>query len=164
MLTLNKKNMQKVKFKKLYADAKLPIKGSLHAAAHDVYAYSLERMPNGKVKVGLGFATEIPEGYMGIIVPRSNLTKHFWVLNNSYGVVDSDYRGEWMAIFSAIPFKYKDGIEHHPIRIEDGFPYQVGERVAQIYFQRVESIDFEEVEELSETDRGSGGFGSTGTK
>lgn len=157
--------MQKVKFKKLYADAKLPVKGSLHAAAHDVYAHSIEKLPSGKIKVGLGFATEIPEGYMGIIVPRSNLTKSFWVLNNSHGVIDSDYRGEWMAIFSPIARRFNDhGVEYHPVRIDVEFPYEVGDRVAQMYFQKVEPIDFEEVTELSETDRGAGGFGSTGVK
>jgi dUTP pyrophosphatase len=157
--------MSIVKFKKLHADAKLPIKGSEHDAAHDVYAHSITRLTNGKVKVGLGFATEIPQGMMGIMVPRSNLTRHFWVLNNSYGVIDSDYRGEWMAIFTPLTWKYDDeGIENFPVRLEDEFPYAVGERVAQIYFQKIDDVVLEEVDELSDTDRGEGGFGSTGVK
>ena len=149
-------NQLKVKFKKINADAKLPVKGSLEAACYDVYAHSITET-NGKVKVGLGFKTEIPKGYKGIIVPRSNLTKHYWVLNHSFGVVDSDYRGEWMAIFTSIygaPFLN----EYQP------FPYKIGERVAQIYFEKVVDVEFEEVEHLDSSERGEGGFGSTGKK
>jgi len=145
--------MLKVKFKKIHASAKLPVKGSLHAACYDVYADSIT-FDNDKVKVGLGFKTEIPVGYKGIIVPRSNLTKYNWVLNNSFGIVDADYRGEWMSIFTPIQIG----------SIVPDFPYGVGDRVAQIYFEKVLDIDFEEVIELSDTQRGEGGFGSTGVK
>ena len=143
----------KVKFKKVDADAKLPVKGSLEAACYDVYAHSITET-NGKVKVGLGFKTEIPKGYKGILVPRSNLTKHYWVLNNSFGVIDSDYRGEWMAVFTAVPSSLFN--EYQP------FPYSVGDRVAQIYFEKVLDVEFEEVEDLISSERGEGGFGSTG--
>lgn len=145
--------MLKVKFKKIHASAKLPVKGSLHAACYDVYADSIT-FDGDKVKVGLGFKTEIPVGYKGIIVPRSNLTKYSWVLNNSFGVIDADYRGEWMSIFTPIQIG----------SIVPDFPYGVGDRVAQIYFEKVLDIDFEEVTELSDTQRGEGGFGSTGVK
>lgn len=144
--------MLKVKFKKLYADAKLPVKGSLHAACYDVYAYSVERDYQGLVTYGLGFATEIPEGYMAVVVPRSNLSKHKWMLGNSVGIIDSDYRGEWMVKLRSFEGVYASA------------PYQVGERVAQIYFQKVEDVQIEEVDELSSTERGAGGFGSTGVK
>ena len=147
-------NQLKVKFKKLNADAKLPVKGSLEAACYDVYAHSITDV-NHKVKVGLGFKTEIPKGYKGIIVPRSNLTKHYWVLNNSFGVIDSDYRGEWMAVFTSIPgVPFPDGYQV--------FPYNIGERVAQIYFEKVLDVEFEEVEDLDSSERGEGGFGSSG--
>lgn len=142
----------KIKLQKITEDARMPIKGSEHAAAYDVYAHSITTEP-GKVKVGLGFKTEIPRGYKGIIVPRSNLTKFHWVLNNSYGVIDSDYRGEWMAIFTSLSSIY-DG----------NFPYNVGDRVAQIYFEEVLPISFEVVPELESSERGEGGFGSTGLK
>jgi len=92
----------KIKLQKVTEDARMPIKGSEHAAAYDVYAHSITDKGGYKMCVGLGFKTEIPKGYKGIIVPRSNLTKFNWVLNNSYGVIDSDYRGEWMAIFTPI--------------------------------------------------------------
>ena len=145
--------MLKIKLQKVTEDARMPIKGSEHAAAYDVYAHSITEA-NGKVTVGLGFKTEIPKGYKGIIVPRSNLTKFRWVLNNSFGVIDSDYRGEWMAIFTKIDNSYSD----------DPFPYNVGDRVAQIYFEEVLSISFDVVPELEQSERGEGGFGSTGLK
>lgn len=143
--------MLKVKIKELYADVKLPIKGSLHAACYDVYAHSITAMEDGKIKVGLGFATEIPIGWKGIIVPRSNLTKYRLVMNNSIGVIDSDYRGEWMVIFTTIDYRCT-------------FPYEIGDRVAQIYFDRVEEVELSKVAEIASSDRGEGGFGSTGLK
>jgi dUTP pyrophosphatase len=148
--------MLKIKLQKVTEDARMPYKGSEHAAAYDVYAHSITS-ENGKVKVGLGFKTEIPKGYKGILVPRSNLTKYNWVLNNSYGVIDSDYRGEWMAIFTAIPGKeFADDYQD--------FPYGVGDRVAQIYFEEVLPVSFDVVPELEQSERGEGGFGSTGLK
>lgn len=146
--------MLKIKLQKVTEDARMPIKGSEHAAAYDVYAHSITSTENGKVKVGLGFKTEIPKGYKGILVPRSNLTKFRWVLNNSYGVIDSDYRGEWMAIFTLI-----DNND-----VNDTFPYAVGDRVAQLYFEEVLPVSFEVVPELESSERGEGGFGSTGLK
>jgi len=142
----------KVKFKKLHADTKLPVKGSLDAACFDVYAHSAERDYEGLLTYKLGFSTEIPEGWMAVVVPRSNLSKQKWSLGNSIGIIDSDYRGEWMVKFRAIGHTYGPA------------PYKVGERVAQVYFQKVVDVEFEEVEELSTTERGEGGFGSTGTK
>lgn len=141
--------MLTVKFKELYADVKPPIKGSAHAACYDVYAHSITNGSDGKIKVGLGFATEIPIGWKGIIVPRSNLTKYPWMMNNSFGVIDCDYRGEWMSVFT-------------PIGNNFGFPYQVGERVAQIYFDQVVEVELSKVAEIASSDRGAGGFGSTG--
>lgn len=151
-----KKSPLKVKFKKLQSSVKLPVKGSSHAACFDVYAHSItydDKHPR-KRTVGLGFATEIPEGYCGVIVPRSNLTKFYWIMNNSIGIIDSDYRGEWKAIFTNIT----DNAWLYP------FPYEQGERIGQIYFRKVEDVIFEEVDDLDESDRGSGGFGSTGLK
>jgi dUTP pyrophosphatase len=144
----------KIKLQKTTEDARMPIKGTADAACYDVYAHSITSSENGKINVGLGFKTEIPKGYRGVIVPRSNLTKFRWVLNNSFGVIDSDYRGEWMAIFTQI-----DNTDSN-----DTFPYGVGDRVAQIYFEVVLPITFDVVPELEESDRGELGFGSTGLK
>jgi dUTP pyrophosphatase len=139
-----------VNFKKLHADAKLPVKGSSSAACFDVYATSMEVDHNRVATYGLGFATEIPEGWRGVIVPRSNISKHPWVLANSIGIVDSDYRGEWMVKFKCIS------------SFLDPAPYIVGDRVAQIYFEKNTEVAFAEMEELDQTERGEGGFGSTG--
>jgi dUTP pyrophosphatase len=147
-------NQLKIKLQKVTEDARMPIKGSEHAACYDVYAHSITSKEDGKIVVGLGFKTEIPKGYKGIIVPRSNLTKFHWVLNNSYGVIDSDYRGEWMAVFTAL--EYSELIQP--------FPYNIGDRVAQIYFEEVLPISFDVVPELETSERGEGGFGSTGLK
>jgi dUTP pyrophosphatase len=138
-----------VNFKKLTADAQLPVKGSEHAACFDVYATSVTIDQNYIVTYGLGFATEIPEGWRGVIVPRSNISKHPWVLANSVGIVDSDYRGEWMVKFKAISDELT-------------LPYAIGDRVAQIFFEKNVQVAFAEVEELDQTGRGTGGFGSTG--
>ena len=148
----------KIKLQKTTEDARMPIKGTADAACYDVYAHSITISNDGKVTVGLGFKTEIPRGYKGIIVPRSNLTKYFWVLNNSFGVIDSDYRGEWMAIFTQLP------VLSGGITGTTSFPYNVGDRVAQIYFEEVLSISFDVVPELEQSDRGEAGFGSTGLK
>jgi dUTP pyrophosphatase len=141
--------MLQVKFKKLNADAKLPTKGSLDAACFDVYATSIEKSGPGKITMGLGFATEIPQGWKGMIVPRSNLTKHHWIISNSPGQIDADYRGEWKIVFTST-------------RENSMFPYTIGERVAQIFFEKVEIVQFVEVESLDDSSRGEGGFGSTG--
>lgn len=146
--------MIQVKFKKVTDDVKMPIKGSKYAACYDVYAHDITSNTNNKVVVGLGFKTEIPVGYKGIIVPRSNLTKYDWVLNNSFGVIDADYRGEWKAVFTSLRGTVMD----------NQFPYGVGDRVAQIYFEPVTLVDIVQVNELEESNRGDGGFGSTGLK
>jgi dUTP pyrophosphatase len=140
-----------IKIKKLYPDVMLPIMGSENAACYDVYANSIEIIGANKAKIGLGFATEIPIGYKGVIIPRSNLTKHNWIINNAPACIDSDYRGEWMIIFTSI-----NNITE--------FPYKIGERIAQIYFEKVLPIEFELTDNLSETVRNNGGFGSSGLK
>lgn len=146
--------MIRVNFKKLSDDVKMPIKGSSHAACYDVYAHDITSNAGNKVVVGLGFQTEIPVGFRGVIVPRSNLTKFDWVLNNSFGVIDCDYRGEWKAVFTSL----KGNVT------ENQFPYAVGDRVAQIYFEPVHDVALVLTSELESSDRGAGGFGSTGLK
>lgn len=142
-----------IKIKRMVnGDFHMPIKGNEHAACYDVYAHSM-RFADNKVYIGLGFATEIPVGWKGIIVPRSNLTKHNWVMNNSFGVIDSDYRGEWIFVLTSI----SDDTLANPL------PYTVGNRVAQIKFEPVYDVTFELTEELAGSVRGQGGFGSTGT-
>lgn len=143
--------MLQVKFKKISSNTKLPFKGSLDAACSDVYAHSIT-FENDKMVIGLGFKTEIPRGYKGILIPRSNLTKHPWMMNNSMGIIDADYRGEWKMILTPL----------NGDLITTSLPYGTGDRVGQIYFEAVTPVEFIEVEDLSETERGTGGFGSTG--
>lgn len=106
-------------------------------------------VPGEVFMVPLGFAAEIPPGYAGFVFSRSGLgSKHGVVVAQGVGVIDSDYRGEWM-----VPLRNL-GSEYYYI--------QPGERIAQAVFMPVEAAAFTEVEALSETGRGSGGFGSTG--
>lgn len=105
--------------------------------------------PGEVFMVPLGFAAEIPAGYAGFVFSRSGLgSKHGVVVAQGVGVIDSDYRGEWL-----VPLRNL-GREEYVIR--------PGERIAQAVFMPVEAAAFTEVEALSETGRGSGGFGSTG--
>ncbi len=142
----------KIQFKRLFDTTRLPIKGSPHAACYDAYANSITFEKNNTVVIGLGFATAISVGYKGVIVPRSGFTKTQWVMNNNVGVIDSDYRGEWMLKIKPL----NKTLEENPL------PFAIGDRCCQIYFERVLDVEFEEVNTLDETVRGEGGFGSTG--
>ena len=149
---MSKKSL-KINFKKLSQHAKLPTKGSLDAACFDVYAASVKvERPNTMI-IGLGFSTEIPKGYKGIVVPRSSISRTNWILANSMGIIDADYRGEWMVVYKCL-----GEMIYQPL------PYGVGDRCAQIYFEKILDAEFVETEDLSNTERGEGGFGSTGIK
>ena len=143
--------MLKIKFKKKDESSKLPYKGSLNAACYDVYAHSIKLERPDKIIVGLGFSTDIPPGFKGVLVPRSSIAKTNWFLANSMGIIDADYRGEWMMVL-----KTSNGVMY------DALPFAIGERCGQIYFEKVNDVEFEEVDELTDTIRGEGGFGSTG--
>jgi dUTP pyrophosphatase len=143
--------MLKVRFKKKDESSKLPVKGSLNAACYDVYAHSIKLERPDKIIVGLGFSTDIPPGFKGILLPRSSISKTNWFLANSMGIIDADYRGEWMMVLRTTGSVMYDAL-----------PFAVGERCAQIYFDKVNDIEIEETDELSDTVRGEGGFGSTG--
>lgn len=144
----------KVKIKKLVDGAVIPTRGSDEAAGYDLYAHiprQSETIPAGETKViGTGIAMEIPTGYVGLVFARSGLaTKRALRPANCVGVIDSDYRGE---IGVAL---HNDGKVAQAIHIQD--------RIAQIVIVPYLSVEFEETENLDETERGSGGFGSTGT-
>lgn len=144
-----------IKIKKLYKDAMIPSRGSEQAAGYDLYAClggfeECEISPNTTMKVGTGIAAEIPEGYFGAVFARSGLaTKKGLRPANCVGVVDSDYRGE---ITVAL---HNDDKEPQTI--------QAYERIAQLVILPYLNVSFTEVNELSDTERGEGGFGSTGT-
>lgn len=143
-----------VKIKKLSNNATIPTRGSEEAAGYDLYAANTEMItiaPHTTVKIPTDLAVEIPKGYFGGIFARSGLaTKSGLAPANKIGVIDSDYRGNVIV-----------ALHNHtdlPRTID------VKERIAQLVILPYLSVEFDEVEELNDTDRGEGGFGSTGTK
>ncbi|HIX07938.1 MAG TPA: dUTP diphosphatase [Candidatus Borkfalkia faecipullorum] len=148
--------MQKIqlKVKKLLPEAKLPAYGSEFAAGADLYALSenpIRIAPQETAIVHTGLAVEIPEGYVGLVFARSGLaTKKGLAPANKVGVIDSDYRGE-----------LRVALYNHTKYVQTVEPF---ERVAQFVIMPYVAAQFEEAEELSDTVRGEGGFGSTGTK
>ena len=146
--------MPVIAVKKLDERAVLPTYGSAFAAGADLYALAEEEIvfqPGETKFVRTGLAMEIPEGYAGLIYARSGLAcKRGLAPANKVGVIDADYRGEIMV-----------ALHNHSDRIVS---IENGERIAQMVIAPFITADYNEVEELSDTDRGSGGFGSTGKK
>jgi len=136
----------KVKIKKLSPNAKVPRYAKLGDACMDLYAVSHTIDKYGNQVYDTQIAMEIPDGYVGLIFPRSSVSKTGLSLRNAVGVIDSGYRGPIMLKFSG----------------ETG-DYLAGDRIGQIMILPYPQIEFEEVDELSDSERGSGGFGSTGT-
>lgn len=160
----------KVEFKKLHENAVIPERATELAGGWDVTAVEIEKVTNDFVICHLGFALSIPKGYKLTLVPRSSLTKTHWVLQNSPGLGDCDYRGEYQLRFRAIPIDYTKWYTDENGRyvcgsvekfVYEPFPFEVGDRVGQVYLEEVIPIEFDVVDELSETKRGGGGFGST---
>lgn len=139
-----------VKFKKLSPDAIAPIQATDGAAGFDLTATSFEVKKNtimrSVAEYGTGLAVEIPEGHVGLVFPRSSIHKKDMLLTNGVGVIDSDYRGEIKAVFAYAG--------------ED--IYKPGDRIAQLVIMPIPAVKFVEAEELTETERGTGGYGSTG--
>lgn len=146
----------KVKIKKLVPEAVIPTYATLGSAGLDFKATSYEYKHDIDCHVfGTGFAMEIPEGYVGLCFPRSSIRKIDLQLTNAVGVVDSDYRGEVTA-----SFKNRDFTPDIIAQLRKG--YEVGDRIFQMIIIPYPKIEFEEVEKLSDTERGTGGYGSTG--
>ncbi|CAB4159961.1 Dut dUTPase [uncultured Caudovirales phage] len=139
-----------VRVKKLHEDAVIPAYGKPGDAGLDLTATSIEKDSYGNVVYGTGLAIEIPEGYVGLIFPRSSNSKTDLYLTNHVGVVDSGYRGEIMFKFRANP------------SLINAVIYQVGDRVGQLIIIPYPQIKLVEATELSDSERGEGGFGSTG--
>lgn len=137
----------KVHFKKLVQEAQMPKFGKPGDAGADLVATTMSNHDDHLV-YGVGLAVEIPEGMVGLVFPRSSIRQTDLFMANSVGVIDSGYRGE---IF--ITFNVKKGATRW---------YQVGDRIAQFIIMPVPLVKYVEVDELSETERGIGGHGSTG--
>lgn len=155
----------KVKVKKLNENAVMPKKAHPTDAGFDLVATSVEYDKTGSIVYGTGLAFEIPEGYVGLVFPRSSIYKQDLMLTNAVGVIDSGYRGEVMAKFKAAPYllKKSDDVDLYTSKLPQfANTYHVGERIAQLVIMPIPEIEFEEAEELTDTDRGTGGYGSTG--
>ena len=151
----------KVKIKKIHKNAVLPKQATELAAGHDVIATEIIQEADDFVVCKLGFALTPPPGYKVVLVPRSSLTKTKWILQNSPGQGDEDYTGEYQYRFRCIPSGVNTKMSGYTLSYDE-FPYKVGDRIGQIFLEEVIKFEFEEVAELSNTERGTGSFGSTG--
>ena len=144
----------KLKIKKVNEKAKIPMYGSVEAAGFDLYGVNEEEVTikaHETVLIKTGLSMEIPTGYAGLIFARSGLaTKKGLAPANCVGVVDADYRGEVMV-----------ALHNHT---NEDKTIEAFERIAQMIIMPYLKVDFEEVEELTDTERGQNGFGSTGKK
>jgi dUTP pyrophosphatase len=142
--------MPTIKIRKLHPDAVIPVYQTLGSAGADLVAvHDLDILPGKVGVVSLGFSVSFPQGYELQIRPRSGMAAHFAVtVVNAPGTIDSDYRGPMMVL-----------LINHGDKV---FRVNKGDRVAQMVFNKVARADFEELETLDTTERGEGGFGSTG--
>lgn len=179
-----KQKTMKVKIKKLHPDAVIPSYAHATDCGMDLTATSRTFDEYGNVVYGFGLAFEIPEGYVGFIFPRSSNYKSGLLLTNCVGIVDSGYRGEVMAKFAsrfvmARPRKFADKLKIlfetkksfgkttyydiiSSVCWDNKINYKIGDRVAQMVILPYPKVEFVEVDELSNSDRGDGGYGSTG--
>ena len=146
-----------VEFKRLSPEAVMPKYARPGDAGADLVATSKEYLREygfytDQIRYGFGLAVAIPNGYVGLLFPRSSIYKTELTLANAVGVIDSQYRGEIQAVFNVDAAHGDDG----PVE------YDVGDRVVQLVIMPCPTVEFTEVEELDETDRGTGGFGHTG--
>lgn len=129
--------------------AQLPTRGSKDAAGLDLYCPFHIKVPaDSQKKIPLGIAVEIPKGHMGLLTPRSSMSKTPLRCANSVGIIDEDYRGEISIVYENVSCK--------------DYTIARGDRIAQLIIVPVAMVDVLEVDELSETERGAGGYGSTG--
>jgi dUTP pyrophosphatase len=137
-----------LKVKRLVPNAKLPIYATLHDAGMDLYSSkTIILSPGQRVTVPTGVAVAIPKGYVGLIWDKSGIAFNGG-LKTLGGVIDSGYRGEIGVIIQNLSLKE--------------YTIQEGKKIAQMLVQKIEQKEIIEVDSLDETDRGSGGFGSTG--
>jgi len=137
----------KVKIKKLHKDAIIPKYAKDGDAGMDLTAVDVSA-DEGTITYKTGLAVEIPRWHVGLLFPRSSVYKTGQSLTNCVGVIDSGYRGEIMMKFTLSPYQRE---------------YQIGDRVGQLIIMPYPMVEFEEVEKLTPTDRGEGGYGSTGS-
>jgi dUTP pyrophosphatase len=146
-----------VKIKKLNELAVIPSYGKPGDAGMDLTCTEALLDASGCYVYKTGLAVEIPEGFFGLLVPRSSVAKKSLILTNHAGILDSGYRGEIM-------FKYKPNYQYflQSEEIKNEQIYLKGERVGQLIIMPYPEVEWEVVDELSDSDRGAGGYGSTG--
>ena len=138
-----------MQIKSLHSNFIMPTKGSNQAGAYDLYMPTAGWVGSDSSLVGLGFAAAVPASHVALLLPRSSTgAKYGLELNNTCGVIDSDYRGEWKAA----------------LRTKAGnmLTWEAGERLLQFLLVPVANLLLEKVDLLPATERGSGGFGSSG--
>ena len=147
-----------VKFQKLVPEAKLPERGTPQSAGYDLFCSEAIEIRSGETKlVRLGFATEMHPEIHGRIESRSGRALSGAVVMT--GVIDADYRGEWKVILRNM----KRPNEHFNFMSDDTLRLAVGDKVAQVVFRETINVSFSVVDALNSSERGGGGFGSTGT-
>lgn len=143
----------KINFVRTREEAKLPRYTNPGDAAMDIYACNEIKEENKYVEYFTGLKVHIPEGHVGLLFPRSSISKTGWSLANSVGVIDSGFRGEVRLRF------VKNGNSNQRF---NKLPYQSGDRIAQLMIVPIPRITPHEVDSLPDSERGEGGFGSTG--
>lgn len=138
----------KVKIKKLATGVSTPKKAHSADAGFDLTATSKKLANGGYVEYGTSIAIQLPKNHVGLLFPRSSISKINMTMCNSVGVLDENYTGE-------VTFRFK------PSSAGKGM-YEIGDRIGQIVIIPYPKIEFEVVDELNETERGTGGYGSTG--
>ncbi len=150
-----KTKTMKIKVKKLHDDAVIPKYANPGDAGMDLYTIDNGFADDyGNMAYHTGLAIEIPKDHVGLLFPRSSISKTPLCLRNSVGVIDSGYRGEIVLKFGWVEGGFVKG---KPLNI-----YKKGDRIGQIVIMPYPQIEFVEAKELSDSDRGEGGFGSTG--
>lgn len=146
-------NTVSVKFKKLNSDAKVPKYAKAGDAGLDLVATSKNAVSGDEryLEYGVGLAVEIPAGHVGLLFPRSSLSKYDLTMCNHVGVVDSGYRGE-----IKVRFKNTNGTPFY------GKTYDTGDKICQLVIIPIPLVLVEETDELEDSARGNGGFGSSG--
>ena len=138
-----------MRIKQIHPAFIMPTKGSSNAAGWDLYMPEDGWVGSTPAAIKLGFSTAIPENHVGLILPRSSAGSNGLRLANTMGVIDSDYRGEWIAKIQCDPAK-------------GTYQWKAGERILQLVILPVSRHELMLVEDLDDTDRGAGGFGSSG--
>jgi len=136
----------KINIKRLHENATIPFYAKESDAGMDLVITDIKGETEWDISYGFGISMEIPDGFMGLVFPRSSIRKTDLILSNSVGVIDAGYRGEIQATFK------KTG----------GAVYKIGDRGAQLIIIPHPIVEWNEVNELNNTERGEGGFGSTG--